>query len=168
MISFRFSLSQIGSSVLYLSRSRTVRHPEIHCWPIDHDPILSTLMLVRTVRSAIHHRRRMCNSTLDWLSVLPPTSFAWSCDFCPATNNCKEHFRVIIIRLHSREWDGGEDEHYLLQNASHVPFALTGLRFFASLTSTCNEPLDDELRELDDDFMLPNFRSPLLMDEREK
>lgn len=56
---------------------------------------------------------------------------------------------------------------YLLQNASHVPFALTGLKFFASLTSTCSEPFDDELRELDDDFMLPNFRKPLLIDDRE-
>lgn len=57
---------------------------------------------------------------------------------------------------------------YLLQNASHVPLALTGLRFFASLTRTCSAPLDDELRELDDDLMLPNLRRPLLMDEREK
>lgn len=57
---------------------------------------------------------------------------------------------------------------YLLQNASHVPFAFTGLKFFASLTSTCNEPFDDELRELGDDFMLPNFRKPLLIDDREK
>lgn len=62
---------------------------------------------------------------------------------------------------------------YLLQNASHIPLALTGLKFFASLTSTCNEPfddddVDDELRELVDDFMLPNLRNPLLIDDREK
>lgn len=57
---------------------------------------------------------------------------------------------------------------YLLQNASHVPFTLTGLKFFASLTSTCNVPFDDELRaDDDDDFMLPNFRKPLLIDDRE-
>lgn len=55
-----------------------------------------------------------------------------------------------------------------MQNASHMPFALTGLKFFASLTSTCNEPFDDELRELVDDFMLPNLRKPLLMDDLEK
>lgn len=57
---------------------------------------------------------------------------------------------------------------YLLQNASHIPFAFTGLKFFASLTSTCSEPFDDELRELVDDFMLPNFRKPLLIDDLEK
>lgn len=61
-------------------------------------------------------------------------------------------------------WNG----FYLLQNASHIPFALTGLKFFASLTSTCNEPFDDELRELVDDFMLPNLRKPLLIDDLEK
>lgn len=55
-----------------------------------------------------------------------------------------------------------------MQNASHIPFALTGLKFFASLTSTCNEPFDDELRELVDDFMLPNLRKPLLIDDLEK
>lgn len=57
---------------------------------------------------------------------------------------------------------------YLLQNASHVPFTLTGLKFFASLTSTCNEPFDEVLREPGDDFMLPNFRKPLLIDDLEK
>lgn len=52
--------------------------------------------------------------------------------------------------------------------------ALTGLKFFASLTSTCNEPFDDgedddELREPLDDFMLPpNLRKPLLIDDLEK
>lgn len=55
-----------------------------------------------------------------------------------------------------------------MQNASHIPFALTGLKFFASLTSTCNEPFEDELRELVDDLMLPNFRKPLLIDDLEK
>lgn len=48
-----------------------------------------------------------------------------------------------------------------------MPLALTGLKFFASLTRTCNEPLDDVLRVWPDDLMLPNFRKPLLMDERE-
>lgn len=56
---------------------------------------------------------------------------------------------------------------HLLQNASHIPFALTGLKFFASLTSTCSEPFDDELRELDDDLMLPNLRKPLPIDDLE-
>lgn len=49
-----------------------------------------------------------------------------------------------------------------------MPFALTGLKFFASLTSTCSEPFDDELRELDDDLMLPNLRKPLPIDDLEK
>lgn len=60
---------------------------------------------------------------------------------------------------------------YLLQNASHVPVALTGLKFFASFTRMCNEPFDEELRALDDDdadLMLPNLRSPLLNDERDR
>lgn len=57
---------------------------------------------------------------------------------------------------------------HLLQNASHIPFALTGLKFFASLTSTCSEPFDDELRELGDDLMLPNLRKPLPIDDLEK
>lgn len=64
-------------------------------------------------------------------------------------------------------------EDYLLQNASHIPLALTGLKFFASLTSTCNDPFDDddddELREPLDDLMLPpNLRKPLLIDDLEK
>lgn len=54
---------------------------------------------------------------------------------------------------------------YLLQNASHIPLALTGLKFFASLTSTCNEPFDDELREPVDDLMLPNLRKPVPIDD---
>lgn len=49
-----------------------------------------------------------------------------------------------------------------------MPFALTGLKFLASFTSTCNEPFDDELREPDDDLILPNFLRPLLIDDREK
>lgn len=60
---------------------------------------------------------------------------------------------------------------YLLQNASHIPLALTGLRFFASFTRICKVPFDDdddELRELLDDLMLPNLRNPLLIDDREK
>lgn len=70
-------------------------------------------------------------------------------------------------------WDikclkSNENSTNLLQNASHVPLALTGLRFFASLTSTCSEPFDDVFLELDDDLMLPNFRSPLLIDDLEK
>lgn len=59
-------------------------------------------------------------------------------------------------------------KNYLLQNASQVPLALTGLKFFASLTSTCNEPFVDVLCEPGDDLMLPNLRKPLPIDEREK
>lgn len=58
----------------------------------------------------------------------------------------------------------------LLQNASQVPLAFTGLKFFASLTKTCSEPLEflDGDDDDDDDFMLPNFRNPLLIDDLEK
>lgn len=97
---------------------------------------------------------------------------ALNCDFCPAANSCGN---VWETREREREGEVSVNVHivtvgtfYLLQNASHVPFALTGLKFFASLTSTCNEPFDDELREPDDDLILPNFRRPLLIDDREK
>lgn len=45
---------------------------------------------------------------------------------------------------------------YLLQNASHVPFALTADKCFASLTSTCSAPLLLRLFDDDDDLTL-NF-----------
>lgn len=48
--------------------------------------------------------------------------------------------------------------HYLLQNASQNPLALTAFKFLPSLTKTCSEPFDELLRELGDDFMLPNLR----------
>lgn len=44
---------------------------------------------------------------------------------------------------------------YLLQKASHNPLALTGVRFFPSLTSTWSAPFDD-VREFETDFVL-NF-----------
>lgn len=71
----------------YQCRVRIERHPKIHCLPIDHDPISWAPVLVPTVHSTIHHRRRMYNSTLDWPYALPPTFSASNFDFCPATDS---------------------------------------------------------------------------------
>lgn len=78
----------------------------------------------------------------------------------------KEEVRLKILKL--KFATPCKNYSHLLQNASHIPFALTGLKFFASLTSTCSEPFDDELRELADDLMLPNLRKPLPIDDLEK
>lgn len=155
----------------YQCRVRNERHPKIRCLPIDHDPISWAPVLVPTVRSTIHHRRRMYNSTLDWLCASPPTFSALNFDFCPVANSWNVEKRKVSAQVQAPTiptWWSMLCDTNLLQNASHVPFALTGLKFFASLTSTCNEPFDDELRDPDDDFMLPNFRRPLLIDDREK
>lgn len=50
---------------------------------------------------------------------------------------------------------------YLLQNASHTPPALSGVRFLASFTKTCNVPFDDEF-----DFMLAIFLRLLPNEDR--
>lgn len=35
---------------------------------------------------------------------------------------------------------------------------MTAVKFLPSFTSTCNEPFDDEFRDVGEDFMLPNLR----------
>lgn len=49
---------------------------------------------------------------------------------------------------------------YLLQNASQVPFAFSGCKFFASFTSTCSAPLPgpDEFDDVDVMDLVLNLR----------
>jgi hypothetical protein len=53
---------------------------------------------------------------------------------------------------------------HLLQNASHVPLALMGDKFFASLTKTCNDPLV-VLRVMNDDLLTILRKLPPLPDD---